>query len=327
MFACVTVLLFVGLTPARSDPKLPLATFSTGDEMVYSGEVNEESSRVDLPYKRKSSLEVRVFVLNSTAAYADLAVLTSTQILEDPNVAGPAASVTGQTAKEARTPAVSLELVRIDAAGKLSLLAPILPAPFVLNEKTSLRAAPLVPVERPATSELGFYFARPRTPITANSRWKESENTRPDINWQVQEVTTRQGTQVYDIAAVQHTAKWDNPTGTDDSWRRSDRYCIATSDGLTRQFLRTIERKEGIHIADRRAVNCELTTPPSPHRGEGYTGIRKEIEAAYAFELEYQSGKTNRLAERIETFLERHRETPYRVAIEAVRRRAISNRR
>jgi hypothetical protein len=321
MIATLTILLLAG-TMAPTDPGLPAASFTTGEEMVYTGEVNEESLRIDLPYKRKQAIEVRVFVLSRTTTHADLAVMTSLQVKEDPHIANAATSVTGLELRGSRTPAVRLELVRIGATGTIQTVHPKAVPPLVMNEKTEAKDVPAIPLDAMPTSEFGFYLVRPATTTTSSFTWKIAEKTRPDQSWSIREIAMRRGTQVVELSAEQQSEKWSNPTGTDDTWRRTDAYSVATSDGLTRQFTRTLERKEGLRVVERRIVVCELTTPPTPIRGDGYTAIRKEIEAAYAFTSEWESGRAVRLVERIDAFAQRHRETSYRAAIEAVRRRA-----
>jgi hypothetical protein len=77
-----------------------------------------------------------------------------------------------------------------------------------------------------------------------------------------------------------------------------------------------------VHVVEKRTVSCTLTTPPTPNRGDGYAAIRKEVEAAVSFAAELDAGRATRLLERLDVFEQRHRETPYRAALEAVRRRA-----
>ena len=89
-----------------------------------------------------------------------------------------------------------------------------------------------------------------------------------------------------------------------------------------------IERKEGIHIVERRTVRAEMTTPPTPHRGESFASTRREIESAYSFARDYEerTGNTARLSIRIEQYRARQTETAYRDAIDTVLRRIHADR-
>ncbi len=322
MLPTCAILLLATLSPGRAEPTLPAPSFATGDEMVYTGEIAEESTRIDVPYKRKIGLEVRVFVMGTTDTYADLAVMTLLQPKDDPNVSVSAAVVTGIDPAKSRTPpAVRLELVRVDAKGRATLLLSNSNPPFELTAKTESRSLMPVPLDSPATLELGFLVPLPEKLPTVKSSWKIEEKGRPDLAWTVNQSAVLNGAQVLELAGTQQTSKFANPGGLDSSWRRTDSVWIATADGLARQFTRTIEIKDGVHVVEKRIVNCTLSSPPSPNRGDGYAAIRKEIEHAIAFAAEADAGRTARLPERMEAFERRSRETPYRVALEAVRRR------
>jgi hypothetical protein len=313
-----TVFLFAALSAGRAEPTAPAPAFVTGDEMVYSGSVAEESTRVDLPYKRSYALEVRVFVMGVHDTTADLAVMTLLRPKTDANVANAAAAVTG--IDPAKTPpAVRLELVRVDARGRAALLAPDTAPPFVFDTKTPTKPIPPLASDAPASLELGFLVPRP--PKATDRNWKLASPGLPDWIWTISQSAVRDGAQVVEFTGERKTAKWDDPGGLETNWRRTDSIWIATSDGLARQFTRSIEVKDGVHIVQRRVTSCAMSSPPAPNRGEGYSSIRKEIEAAIGFSAEADGGKAVRLTDRIDAFERRHRETPYRVAIEAVKRR------
>ncbi|QEL14578.1 hypothetical protein [Limnoglobus roseus] len=321
MLATCTLLLM--LAPTRAEPTAPTPHFGRGDEMVYTGEVAEESTRVDLTNRRRFGLEVRIFVLETTDAFTDLAVLTLLQSKEDPNVAPAAAAVTGvDPAKNRTPPAVRLEMVRVDANGRTTLLVPKPMPPITLTAATETKAIPPVSLDSPTTLELGFLVPLPEKRPTLKAAWTISEMDRPDLTWAVAQSAVSNGAEVLELAGRQQTAKWENPSGLDKNWRRTDSVWVGTGDGLARQFTRTTETKEGLHVIEKRTVRCVLSSPPSPNRGEGYNAIRKEIDAAVSFAADLDAGRATRLSDRLDDFERRHRETPYRAALEAVRRRA-----
>ncbi len=319
MLATATLLLL--LTPT-ADPSAGPPQFSRGDEMVYAGEVSEASTRVDLTNRRRYGLEVRVFVLETSDAFTDLAVMTLLQAKEDPNIAPAAAAVTGiDPAKHRTPPAVRLELVRVDTNGRATLLVPKPSPPISLNAATETKPVALVSLNSPPSLELGFLVPLPTPRPALKATWTEREQDRPDAAWSVKQSAVSNGAEVLELVSLQQTAKWEKPAGLDKNWRRTDSIWVGTGDGLARQFTRTIELKEGLHIIEKRVVSCALSSPPSPNRSEGYTAIRKEIEAAIRFTAELDGDRTSGLRDRIDDFERRHRETPYRAALAAVRRR------
>lgn len=313
-----TFLLIATLATHRSEPTAPAPAFAVGDEIVYSGSVAEESTRVDLPYKRSFALEVRVFVLGVQESTTDLAVLTLLRPKTDANVAGAASAVTGIDPAKS-PPAVRLELVRVDDQGRAALIVPDTAPPFTLNTRTPTRAIPPIAADAPASLELGFLAPRPPKP---NERsWTIASPGLPDWNWKLAQTAVRDGAQLVELVGERASAHWANPGGLETNWRRADSLWIGSVDGLARQFTRTVEIKDGVTVVARRVTTCAMSSPPSPNRGEGYSAIRREIEAAVGFAAELDTGRAVRLSDRIEAFERRHRETPYRIAIEAVKRR------
>lgn len=319
MLATCTLLLM--LAPA-AEPTVPPPRFAAGDEFVYAGEVAEESTRPDLVNRRKFGLEVRVFVLGASEKFADLAVMTLLQPREDAAVAQAAAVVTGiDPAKNRTPPAVRLELVRVDATGRAALLAPDTRPPFLLTAATATKPLPPPPLDAPATLELGFLVPLPEKRPALKDAWKVSEKDRPDVAWGVTQAAVSNGAEVLELAAVQQTATWEKPSGLDQNWRRTDSVWVGSGDGLARQFTRTTEVKDGVHVVEKRVASCVLSSPPSPTGREGAAARRREVEHAISFAADLDAGRTTRLRERLDDFETRQRETPYRAAIEAVRRR------
>lgn len=315
-----SILIITAVATARAEPTVPAPLFTVGDELVYTGEVAEESTRIDLPYKRKHELEVHLFVLSVQDGVTDLAVMTLVRPKIDATIAGAASAVTGVDPLKS-PPAVRLSLVRVDSRGRSVLLKPKSNPPFMLDAKTPSVPVPSLPLDAPAGLELGFLVPLADKPAKLGTQWTATDRDRPDFHWTANQMAVLNGTQVLELTARQQSAKWDSAGGLDSSWRRSESVWIASADGLARQFTRTIEIKDGVHIVETRTTTCTMASPPSPNRGDGYSSIRKEIEHAIAFTAELESGRAVRLLDRIESFERRHRETPYRIAIEAVKRR------
>ncbi len=322
------ILFLAAWVPMAAEPRAVGPTFSVGDEMVYTGEVTEECTRQDRPYKRKFRLEVRVFALSGRDDSTDVAILTRLCPLEDPSIAGAAASITGLKSATGPAPAiVRLELVRVDARGAIQLLRPKPSPPFLLNDKTTVIAVAPLPLNEPATTETGFFVPLPATVATIGQTWTIEEPARPTRQWTAKRTIVQNGAQVVELSALQRTAEWEKPTGLDRPWQRTDDVFVSPVDGLAREFRRTIELKEGIHIVERRTVRAEMTTTPTPHRGESFASTRREIESAYSFAHEYEQRTGNaRLLLRIEQYRARQTETAYRDAIDTVLRRIHADR-
>ena len=323
------ILFLATWAPMAAEPRAIGPTFCVGDEMVYTGEVTEECTRHDRPYKRKVRLDVRVFALSGRDDSTDLAILTRLCPLEDPSIAGAAASITGLKSATGPAPAVvRLELVRVDARGAVQMLRPKPFPPFVLDDKTTVTPVTPLPLNEPATTELGFFVPLPATVATIGQTWTIDEPTRPARQWEAKRTVVQNGAQVVELSAVQRTAEWEKPTGLDKAWQRTDDVFVSPVDGLAREFTRVVERKEGIHIVERRTVRAEMTTPPTPHRGESFASTRREIESAYSFARDYEerTGNTARLSIRIEQYRARQTETAYRDAIDTVLRRIHADR-
>ncbi len=317
-----TLLLLAAFVP-NADPVPVSPQWNRGDEIVYAGEITEESTRIDIPYKRKYGIEVRVFVCEVHSESVDLAVMTLLQQREDDHITAAATIVTGvDPSRTQNPPAVRLSLVRIGKLGQRWHLSPRMIPPFRLNSDTPTQVVEPVRLDAPETLELGFILPRPEKTLTPNLKWTTPEPDRPAQNWIMKQFAVLNGTQVYECQNEQQSARWSNPGGLDTGWHRTDSVWLATGDGLARQFSRTIEIKDGVHIVEKRTVKCVMSSPPSPNRGEGYASIRKEIENAMSFEAERASGRAPGLVRRIDEFERRHHETPYRIAIEAVKRLA-----
>jgi hypothetical protein len=86
----------LALALATAGPKLPPPAFVAGDEIVYAGVIHEASERSDLTYRRRTAVEVRLFVLSSAAGSADVAVMTSLTPQDDPAIASAVKSVAGR---------------------------------------------------------------------------------------------------------------------------------------------------------------------------------------------------------------------------------------
>jgi hypothetical protein len=314
---------------APPGPALPPPAFTPGDEIVYAGEVHEASERIDLPYRRKSAIEVRLFTLAAGPDGADLAVLTSIRPLDDPHVAAAVKGVTG-AAPDRSPAAVRLDLVRVDARGRVRRLAPPPGPPLPLTAATESAPPPPPPLDAAPPVEVGMFVPLPEKSPAVGESWEAADPGRPPAAWEAKAAAVWNGAQVVEAAGLQQSADWEKPTAGWTAWRRADRVWASPVDGLARVVHRQTERKENGTRVGWVVVRYEMK-PPTPHRGESYQQVRKEVEYAYSFAaaadplvpraVELGPKPFEAIIARIDRYEADHPATAYREAVAAVRRR------
>lgn len=318
--------------PPADPVVLPAPTLATGDEVVYTGEVHEASERIDLPYRRKAGLEVRLFTLSAGRDGADLAVMTLVRRVEDRHVAEAVKAVTGDApGRRDAPPAVRLELVRVDRRGRARrLVPPPGPPPIPLTARTETAPLPPPPVDAPPAVELGMFVPAPEAPAAVGTSWEAADPGRPPTAWRVRGTAVWNGAEVVEAVGTQESADRAKPVPGRAGWRRVDRVWASPADGLARVVHRQTERFDGADRVGWVVVRYEMR-PPTPHRGESYLRVRKEIEHAYAFAatadplvpraVALGPRPFEAVAATIERYKAEHPATPYREAVDAVLRR------
>jgi hypothetical protein len=283
----VSVELFLSCVALAAPPEGPAVgspRLARGDELVYLGEVVEEGRRVDNPFRKRYALEVRVFVLDTRTGSADCAVLTSVRPLADPAVAPAATAVTGaDPARYQFPPAVTLELIRVDDRGRVSLLTPAAgPPPIPLGPSTATKPPPLTPLDTVPAVELGMFIPLPAKPAAVGATWATPEPGRPPIAWACGKESVWNGGRCVEVTATQQTDGWDRPTVAVTGWRRAETARVVPADGFASTVRRRVERREGASTVGWVEVSYELQ-PPGKHVGRRYDDVRREVEAAYTF--------------------------------------------
>lgn len=280
-------------------------SLTVGEELIYTGDAVEECVRFGSESRRQSKIEVRCFVLGTDPGSIDLAVLTLVKPQDDAGIAKVAAEVTGAAKETLRTaPQVRLELLRLDRTGRAMILTPALATP-PLELQTNAKLSPLPPVavETVNPLETGLF-------------------PDPGLVWLARPATVIDGAEVVERASETVSADWKRPTLNDRPWRRTERVWISPNDGVVRVLWRRMECHDGPRPATRVETRLDLQ-PTSPHKGEGYTRIRREIEFAWHFAAlaEGPVEKRAALAVQIARYVDDYPATPYRPAVEAVARR------
>ncbi|CAN5570053.1 hypothetical protein BH11PLA2_BH11PLA2_36210 [soil metagenome] len=275
-------------------PAVTAPALRAGDELVYTGDIVEESLRADQPFKRRFKVETRTFVLQVKDGVTDLAVMTLLKPVDDAIMAKVAVEVTGAAKGSTVKSSVKLELIRLDEQGGAMLLLPeSLPPPLLLSVKTKAIPMPLPPNDGPNGAESGMFPPRPLTGA--------------------QPATVLDGTEVIEYATL-HDAK---------TWSKRERIWISPADGLARVVWRKIENP--IH-GSRIETRLDLQ-PLVPHRGAASDNVRREIEFAWWFGTLVDDVKLDKeaLAARIGRFQKDYPATSFREAIDSVARRAVRN--
>ncbi len=324
-FVVLSAALLAGAEPVSlSGPRL-----ARGDELVYTGTVEETGERFDNRFKKRYQLDVRVFVIDVHAAGTDCGVMTTVQPLDDPLVrAGITAAAGSDDKREKPAPIVRLELVRVSDRGRVKTLTPKgTTLPLVLDAKTPTADPPLPPADTPPNVELGVFVPLPLGPAKLGGTWDSPEPGRPPLVWTAGGETVWNGRRCAELAAVQQTDGYDLPEATRHGWKRTDAVVLAAADGFASTVERTVVRREGRDRVGSVTVRYELQ-PANRYSGAKYTAARAEVEAAWAFAAEHAASVRLRADElrsrraELDRYLDdRGTATPYRPAVEAVRRR------
>lgn len=320
--------------PPADGPAVAAPRLARGDELVYRGDVTEAGERVGNRFRKVSEVEVRVFVLDAANGSADCAVITKVRPKADPTVAGAVTAVTGANPVRLATPAVRVELVRVDARGRAVLLAPKAgPPPVPLGADTPVRAAPPVPLDGPPVLELGMFVPLPVKVVKVGDQWDAAEDGRPPVGWWAVREAVWNGSRCVELHVAQQTDGFDKPEATPTGWRRRESVLASPADGFACRVRRVVERREGKDVVGWTDTTLELQ-PPQRYVGARFADLRREAEAAYCFAVDLatlQARPKPKAAtpedyfvrvRRIDRFLDdQPAPTGFRDAIDAVRRR------
>jgi hypothetical protein len=298
------------LAPAAPGP-------DRGAEYVYAGTVAESIDRPGTRFRRTHAIEVRVLVLEKQPGRFDAAVLTLLR------------------GDDRSAPITRLDLVRVYDTGAVQLLVPTGPAPIRLVADTPVAAVPPPPLDTFAPAELGAF---PRRPPGRDS-WAVAEPGRPELAWRAAGFDFVNGEQCGELRGVQRSETWDRPRGGVTAWERAETVWVSTQDGAARRVHRVVRHRDGLE--PRPAAQVEVRYELTAHTrliGPTLARYRDEIDAAVAaaadadplFRDAARLGPAPFAARltRLDAFLaDTAPGTPYREAVQAVRRRLDAARR
>lgn len=283
MFPVGFALALLGCSPsvppglAVSAPRL-----QRGDELVYTGEIRESSERPDNRFKKKHLLEVRVFVLESSADYADCAVMTSLAVQHDDKVAQAVRVVSGSNPAHARQAATAhLQLIRVDTRGRAQILEPVGPPPLAYD-KAKVNPLPALALDAAPILEVGFLVPLPVEGAKVGGNWAVADPVRTPTVWTAKGESVWNGSRAIEITAVQKSTGWDQPNATPDGWHRSESILASPEYGYASVVRREVCRRIGRDVVARIEATYELRQT-NRHLGTRYAELRNEIERAWSF--------------------------------------------
>ncbi len=331
MTAVGVALLLVGVSAGPDGVSVGGPRLARGDELHYAGEVQEAGDRLGNRFRKRHTLEIRVFVLEATRDTADCAVLTVVRPLPDPGVTAAVVAIGAARVKEVAAPSVRLDLIRMDDRGRVRLLRPAAGPPPLPLASADTAAPPSFPLDSPPVAEFGFFVPFPAAAVKVPSTWDAVEPDRPPIGWKATAETVWNGGRCLELTAVQQSTGYDQPDAVQTGWKRTESVIVSPADGYASTVTRTVVRRDGRDTVGSLKVTFEQQ-PRNRAIGVKYAATRREVETAWALaeelkELLAQGKKVSpddfrARAVKVDQYLaESAAGTAFRPAVEAVRRR------
>src|SRR6516225_10132809 len=278
---------------------------SGGQEFVYTGCFEEETTGDSVQFSRAYRMENRVFVLNASARESEVALFTVIQL----RAAKPA-----HGEKFGQPQSVRLEVVRVSSIGKISS-----------HETGSLT----LPLEGPAPIEAGVFVASCGAKVSAGFKWDVREENRPAMVWQVLGSEPVNGTQCVKLLGVQMTDDWEQPRADRTAWRRQETIWMLPNLGIAYQVERIIEVREPARRKPTRKSKTTYTLEtrvvyPGPLFEDRRTEILQIVSMNNAFDsLAHDSEKNGPkpfefLLAKLNSHIASRPATPYRCALAAL---------
>lgn len=284
-----------------------------GQELVYRGTIQEENLGRGVQFSRGYRLESRVFILESSPRGLDAALLTVLKMR----------GIVSEPGKETDPSSVRLEVLRLDPQGRL-ITEPGSPHPVALDG--------------PTTVETGALFEIPRLRFAVGQSWDQPEAGRPVRKWKVIGTETISGSSCFKLEGLQQSEDWDLPRADHTAWKRRDLVWLSSRLGVAYRVERTIERREPARVepTQRSVTRYELESSLQ-YPGQLFDDRRREIVVARSFADsaapllpapgKYSPQLFDTLLNKINAHLQSSAPTPYREAVQLVKRRVEAARR
>lgn len=311
LLGCVLTPAQTTIRPASTAPSMVVRSDSVltprlvrGQELFYRGSFTEEALGSRVQFQRSYRVESRFFVLDTPTRGIDLAAMT---VLHNRPTRGSRADTTFSS--------VRLERVIVDLQGK-AVLATGQPL--------------LVPLDSAPTIETGAFVEIPSSKSKLNQGWESGEEGRPNLVWRIAGNETINGIVCLKLVGVQQSDDWERPRADRSAWRRMETVWIAPRTGLTQRLERTIEHHEPARteVSHRTVMRYELENSlqypaqlAQDRRQEILQAFSlKETAAPWLAEPVRNTRQLQMMQRRIAQFLDAQPPTPYREAIQQLRR-------
>ena len=320
-------------------PAQPEAGLQKGDELTFTGTVEEAVDRPGNRFRRSQKLEIRVLVLEKSEARADVAVLTLLRRTDDA-VAGAVGTITGGAVEKTTPPAARLDLVRVHADGTAHHLLPVGAPPLTFDARTPARTLPTVPLDTFSPFEFGMF--PPRPPRSAPDKpWTvaSADPNRPAETWQAQGTEPVTGERCALLVMNQQHPNWAKPIGGKSAWHRADAVWVSTLDGAARKVHRVIRHRDGLANEPAAWVEVKYELKDQTRAiARTFDRYRRDVETAFSTAAEVSPFLPDAVKhgpkmfetrlQKIDAYLaESDPSSPYREAVQAVRRQLDAARR
>ncbi len=292
----------------------PETRLTRGQELYYRGTIDEFSSGSGVQFTRSYRLESRVFVLETAAKEASVALLT---ILKSREITpGRPAG-----ASDAMPSSVRLELAKVTIRGK------VIADPSITN----------VPVQGVPTIECGAFLELPARKLAIDQTWEVREDGKPGQSWKVTALEQVNGASCLKLVGEQQSDDWDAPRADRAAWHRQDIVWMGVRTGFAYRVERTIERRDPAHKVPTHRSLLRYDLDSSMSYNGDYEERASDIQQARAFAESAApwvmnptryAPQLNTLLSRINAHLDQHpARTPYREAVVQVKKRVEAARR
>jgi len=199
-------------------PPLPGPRLTRGQELVYRGWFNEETSKRGAKKNRLYHAVNRILVSETSPTGSSVALFVTTELQET--------NLTNQNHPDRR--GVHLQLGRVDLKGRISL-----------DSGASLP----ISQQSPPEIEAGCFIELPADKTGSATAWTVTEPNGPH-QWRLAGTETVDGQLCLKLLGNQQSKDWDHPGADRAAWRQQDTVWLSPQTGIAIRYERVIERRD-----------------------------------------------------------------------------------
>lgn len=189
--------------------------WSSGQELLYRGEIHELASGRGVQFRKEYALEIRALAIEERGDDVAVAFLTTIRPKNAPATSG--------------TGTVRLELAWVNRRGEI----------FAPN-----RTPPVLSLDAPTTWECGFVVRLPGNVLQDGQSWRHQEPGQPAEEWRVVGSETIAGTACPKLLRLQKSEDWERPRADRRAWYRREVLWLEPRLGVAQRVEREIARRE-----------------------------------------------------------------------------------